>query len=146
MAHLLARLVALNEAGPPVRGVRPPLGRALFRPIRRSRTSSTAPGSATRCTCLTDVPIGALTLALVLDFFGQHTGADIAIVVGVLSMVAAAVAEFADYADTDGLARVRAALHATIIVGLVVYAISLGLRAGALWDRPVLPVVGGRDT
>jgi nitrite reductase/ring-hydroxylating ferredoxin subunit/uncharacterized membrane protein len=140
MAHLLARLVALND------GWAKPFGEfnhrwvsALFRPIRpvKDFLNGTWLGHPLHA-LLTDVPIGALTLALVLDFFGQHTGADIAIAVGVLSMVAAAVAGFADYADTDGTARVRATLHATImVVALVVYAISLVIRAGTPVDRTV---------
>jgi nitrite reductase/ring-hydroxylating ferredoxin subunit/uncharacterized membrane protein len=140
MAHLLARLVALND------GWAKPFGEfnhrwvsALFRPIRpvKDFLNGTWLGHPLHA-LLTDVPIGALTLALVLDFFGQRTGADIAIAVGVLSMVAAAVAGFADYADTDGMARVRATLHATImVVALVVYAASLVIRAGTPVDRTV---------
>jgi nitrite reductase/ring-hydroxylating ferredoxin subunit/uncharacterized membrane protein len=140
MAHLLARLVALND------GWAKPFGEfnhrwvsALFRPIRpvKDFLNGTWLGHPLHA-LLTDVPIGALTLALVLDFFGQRTGADIAIAVGVLSMVAAAVAGFADYADTDGQARVRATLHATImVVALVVYAVSLAIRAGTPVDRTV---------
>jgi nitrite reductase/ring-hydroxylating ferredoxin subunit/uncharacterized membrane protein len=136
----LARLVALND------GWAKPFGEfnhrwvsALFRPIRpvKDFLNGTWLGHPLHA-LLTDVPIGALTLALVLDFFGQRTGADIAIAVGVLSMVAAAVAGFADYADTDGMARVRATLHATImVVALVVYAASLVIRAGTPVDRTV---------
>jgi nitrite reductase/ring-hydroxylating ferredoxin subunit/uncharacterized membrane protein len=140
MAHLWARLVAMND------GWAKPFGEfnhrwvsALFRPIRpvKDLLNGTWLGHPLHA-LLTDVPIGALTLALVLDFFGQQTGADIAIAVGVLSMVAAAVAGLADYADTDGLARVRATLHATImVVALVVYAASLAIRAGSPVDRTV---------
>jgi nitrite reductase/ring-hydroxylating ferredoxin subunit/uncharacterized membrane protein len=140
MAHLLARLVALND------GWAKPFGEfnhrwmsALFRPIRpiRDLLNGTWLGHPLHA-LLTDVPIGALTLALVLDFFGQRTGADIAIAVGVLSMIAAAVAGLADYADTDGLARVRATLHGTVmVVALVVYALSLAIRAGTPADRTV---------
>jgi nitrite reductase/ring-hydroxylating ferredoxin subunit/uncharacterized membrane protein len=140
MAHLWARLIALND------GWAKPFGEfnhrwvsALFRPIRpvKDLLNGTWLGHPLHA-LLTDVPIGALTLALVLDFFGQQTGADIAITVGVLAMIAAAVAGFADYADTDGLARVRATLHATImVVALVVYAASLAIRAGSPVDRTV---------
>jgi nitrite reductase/ring-hydroxylating ferredoxin subunit/uncharacterized membrane protein len=143
MAHLWARLIALND------GWAKPFGEfnhrwvnALFRPIRpiKDLLNGTWLGHPLHAV-LTDVPIGALTLALVLDFFGQQTGADIAIAVGVLSMLAAAVAGLADYADTDGLARVRATLHASImVVALVVYVASLALRAGTTVDR-TLPVV-----
>lgn len=143
MAHLWARLIAMND------GWAKPFGEfnhrwvsALFRPIRpiKDLLNGTWLGHPLHAV-LTDVPIGALTLALVLDFLGQHTGADIAIAVGVLSMVAAAVAGLADYADTDGLARVRATLHASLmVVALVVYTASLAIRAGTPVDR-TLPVL-----
>jgi uncharacterized membrane protein len=143
MAHLWARLIALND------GWAKPFGEfnhrwvsALFRPIRpvKDLLNGTWLGHPLHAV-VTDVPIGALTLALVLDFFGQHTGADIAIAVGVLSMVAAAIVGLADYADTDGIARVRATLHASVmVVALVVYMGSLALRAGAPADRTV-PVI-----
>src|SRR6185312_8762470 len=132
MAHFLARLVAMND------GWAKPFGdfnhrwlTALFRPIRpiKDFLNGTWLGHPLHAV-LTDVPIGAFTLALVLDFFGQHTGADIAILIGVLSMAAAAVVGFADYSDTDGVARTRATLHATLmVVTLVVYLVSLGIRA-----------------
>jgi nitrite reductase/ring-hydroxylating ferredoxin subunit/uncharacterized membrane protein len=140
MAHFLARLVAMND------GWAKPFGdfnhrwlTALFRPIRpiKDFLNGTWLGHPLHAV-LTDVPIGAFTLALVLDFFGQQTGADVAILVGVLSMAAAAVVGFADYSDTDGVARTRATLHATImILALVVYLASLVIRAGGPLDRTV---------
>ena len=87
---------------------------------------------------LTDVPIGALFLVIVLDLLGQPTGADVALVLGVLAMLGAAIVGFADYSVTDGTARVRATVHSTVmIVALVVYLVSLGLRAGSPADRTV---------
>ncbi len=143
MAHFLARLVALNDRwAKPFGDFNHRWLTALFRPIRpiKDLLNGTWLGHPLHAV-LTDVPIGALTLALVLDFFGQQTAADIAILVGVLSLVAAAVVGFADYSDTDGLARTRATLHGTImVVALVVYLASLGIRAGAPLDRTV-PVV-----
>jgi len=95
---------------------------------------------------LTDVPIGALFLVIVLDLLGQPTGADVALVLGVLAMLGAAIVGFADYSVTDGTARVRATVHSTVmIVALVVYLVSLGLRAGSPADRTVpiaLSIVG----
>ena len=95
---------------------------------------------------LTDVPIGALFLVIVLDLLGQRVGADVALVLGVLAMVGAAIVGFADYSVTDGTARVRATVHSTVmIVALVVYLVSLGLRAGSPADRTVpiaLSIVG----
>ncbi|HVA86677.1 MAG TPA: Rieske 2Fe-2S domain-containing protein [Candidatus Saccharimonadales bacterium] len=83
---------------------------------------------------LTDVPIGAFTLTIVLDVANQRQAADIALVLGILSMLAAAVAGYADYADTDGLARQRATVHSTLMVGaLVIYIVSAVLR----WGNPV---------
>jgi nitrite reductase/ring-hydroxylating ferredoxin subunit len=95
---------------------------------------------------LTDVPIGALFLVIVLDLLGQPVGADVALVLGVLAMAGAAVVGFADYSVTDGSARVRATVHSTVmIVALLVYLVSLGLRAGSPADRSVpigLSIVG----
>jgi nitrite reductase/ring-hydroxylating ferredoxin subunit len=64
--------------------------------------------------------------------------------VGILTMSAAALAGYADYADTDGKARERATLHSTLmVVALIGYVLSLLLRfpvqaaapasAGAVW-------------
>jgi nitrite reductase/ring-hydroxylating ferredoxin subunit len=87
---------------------------------------------------LTDAPIGALTLAIVLDLIRQPVGADVALVFGILAMVGSALAGLADYSVTDGKARVRATVHGSLmIVSLVVYLASLGLRAGSPADRTV---------
>jgi nitrite reductase/ring-hydroxylating ferredoxin subunit/uncharacterized membrane protein len=95
---------------------------------------------------LTDVPIGALTLVIVLDVLGQPVGADVALVVGVLTMVAAAVAGFADYSTTDGRARVRATVHSSLMIAaLVVYLVSLAIRATGPTSRAVpigLSIIG----
>jgi nitrite reductase/ring-hydroxylating ferredoxin subunit/uncharacterized membrane protein len=104
---------------------------------------------------LTDVPIGVLTVALVLDLLdawnlfgvGDLTqAADVALFIGILSMLAAAVAGLADYSDTDGKARMRATVHATLmVVALVVFIVALAMRAGGPTDRtvPILLVVIG---
>lgn len=85
---------------------------------------------------LTDVPIGALTLTIVLDIANLRQAADIALALGVLTMLAAAAAGFADYADTDGLARQRATVHSTLMLtSLVVYLVSLAIRYGNPVDR-----------
>jgi nitrite reductase/ring-hydroxylating ferredoxin subunit/uncharacterized membrane protein len=90
---------------------------------------------------LTDAPIGALTLVIVLDVLGQRLAADVALLFGVLTMIASALAGFADYSVTDGKARVRATIHSTLmLVSLVVYLVSLVLRAGSPTDRTV-PIV-----
>ncbi|HET9682372.1 MAG TPA: Rieske 2Fe-2S domain-containing protein [Candidatus Limnocylindrales bacterium] len=80
---------------------------------------------------LTDVPIGILFLVIVLDVVGQPAAAGWALGIGVLSMAGAAVAGFADYADTDGTARERATLHSSLmVVALVLYLIDGVLRLG----------------
>src|SRR3954464_16895 len=65
---------------------------ALFRPIRPVKDffNGTWLGHPVHA-ALTDLPIGALTVAVVLDIVGQPVGADVAVLVGVLSMLATAV-------------------------------------------------------
>jgi len=78
---------------------------------------------------LTDVPIGVLFLVIVFDVLGQPGAATVTLAFGILAMLGAALAGFADYADTDGLSRDRATLHSTLmIVTLVIYLVSLALR------------------
>jgi nitrite reductase/ring-hydroxylating ferredoxin subunit len=78
---------------------------------------------------LTDAPIGILFLVIIFDVIDDPGAAAITLVVGILTMVAAALAGFADYADTDGKARERATLHATLMVAaLALYLVSLGFR------------------
>ncbi|MBA3875511.1 MAG: iron-sulfur protein [Anaerolinea sp.] len=87
---------------------------------------------------LTDAPVGILFLVIVLDVVGQRTAADVALVVGILAMLAAAISGAADYADTDGNARERATVHsALMVVALLVYAASLAVRASGGDDRTV---------
>jgi nitrite reductase/ring-hydroxylating ferredoxin subunit/uncharacterized membrane protein len=92
---------------------------------------------------LTDIPIGALLIAVVLDLLDQRAAADAALVVTVLFMAIAALSGAADYVDTDGTARARATVHSTLmVIALVVLLVSLVLRAGDPPDR-TLPVVLG---
>ena len=112
---------------------------ALFRPIRPVKDffNGTWLGHPVHA-AITDVPIGALTVTLVLDILGQPVGADVALVIGILSMVAAAVVGLADYTDTDGTARMRATVHSTLMtVALVLLLVSLAVRAGNPTDRTV---------
>lgn len=89
---------------------------------------------------LTDVPIGALTLTIVLDLIGQPVAADVALLIGVLAMIAAALAGYADYSTTDGRARVRATIHSSLmVVSLVIYLVSLAIRATGPTSR-ALPI------
>jgi len=81
---------------------------------------------------LTDAPIGVLFLVIVFDVLGNPGAATVTLAFGILAMLGAALAGFADYADTDGKARERATLHSTLmIVALVVYLISLAIRLGS---------------
>ena len=81
---------------------------------------------------LTDAPIGILFLVVVFDVLGNQGAATVTLAVGILTMLAAALAGFADYADTDGKARERASLHSSLmLVALVIYLISLVLRLGS---------------
>ena len=86
---------------------------------------------------LTDAPIGILFLVIVLDVVGQPAAAGWALVIGVLAMAGAALAGFADYAETDGEARDRATLHSTLmVVALVLYLIDGLLRLGGPSGAP----------
>src|SRR4051794_11117857 len=87
---------------------------------------------------LTDVPIGALTLVIIFDILvaanvaDLRRAADITLAFGILAMLAAAVAGFADYMDTDDDARIVATVHMTMmLIALVFYVISLVLRLGS---------------
>lgn len=80
---------------------------------------------------LTDAPIGILFLVIVFDVLGETNAAIITLAVGILALLAAALAGSADYADTDGKARERGTLHATLMVlALVGYLISFFFRTG----------------
>ena len=81
---------------------------------------------------LTDAPIGILFLVIVFDTVGMPKAAGWALVVGILAMLGAALAGFADYADTDGKARERATLHSSLmLLALLGYIISLVMRLPA---------------
>jgi len=142
MAHLLARLVALND------GWARPFGEfnrrwthALFRPMLpvRDFLNGRWLGHPLHA-ALTDVPVGLLFGSVVLDLVNQPTAADIALVGTILVMLAAAVSGIADYSDTDGRALTRATLHATImVVTLVILVASALIRWGGPVDR-ALPI------
>ncbi len=88
----------------------------------------------------TDIPIGTLLLVVVLDVLNLRAAADVALVITILFMLAAALSGAADYVDTDGTARIRATLHSTLmVVALIALVVSLVLRAGDPPDR-ALPV------
>ena len=140
MRRFLARLVTAQDAWAR------PLGdfnhrwlNALFRPIRplKDFLNGTWIGHPLHAAA-TDIPIGALLLTVILDVLGQTAAADVALVVTILFMLAAAVTGAADYTDTDGAARVRATVHSTLmVVALLLLLISLALRATGGTDRTI---------
>jgi nitrite reductase/ring-hydroxylating ferredoxin subunit/uncharacterized membrane protein len=133
MRSLFARLVSMND------GWARPFGAfnhrwvsALFRPMRpvKDVLNGTWLGHPVH-PAVTDIPIGAFLVAIVLDVVGEPTAAFWAIVVGVVTMLAAVVTGLADYADTDGTTRTRATLHGTVMaIGLVLAVASLLPREG----------------
>lgn len=115
---------------------------ALFGPIRpvKDFLNGTWLGHPVHA-ALTDLPVGVMTVAIVLDIIGQRVAADVAVLIGVLSIVATAVSGLADYTDVDGKARSRATVHATVMtIGLLVFVVSLVIRAGNPADRAV-PII-----
>ena len=89
----------------------------------------------------TDLPIGIVGVSLVLDVLGLTQAGDVTLLIGVVTMLVAAVPGLADYSDTDGTARMRATVHATLMVlAVVVYVISLAVRASGP-DRTVAIVL-----
>jgi nitrite reductase/ring-hydroxylating ferredoxin subunit/uncharacterized membrane protein len=85
---------------------------------------------------LTDIPIGAFIVAFVLDLVGQPAGATWAIGIGFVSMLAAAVAGYADYIDLEGTSKRVGSLHSTsMLLAAVLYFISLGARL-SWWGSP----------
>lgn len=145
MAHLLARLVALNDRwAQPFGDFNHRWLSALFGPIRpiKDLLNGRWLGHPLHA-ALTDIPIGLLLGVVILDLLDQRAAADIAVVATILFMVLSAIAGLADYTDTDGTARTRATTHATLMtVALVTLLISLVLRAGDPADR-LVPVVLG---
>jgi nitrite reductase/ring-hydroxylating ferredoxin subunit/uncharacterized membrane protein len=148
MAHLLARLVAMND------GWARPFGEwnrrwvmALFRPIYpiKDLLNGRWLGHPLHAAA-TDIPIGMLLGVVVLDILGQPAAADIVLVGTIIFMVLAAVAGLADYSDTTGMALTRATLHATLmVVTLLILVVSAVMRAGAPADRTVpiaLSIIG----
>ena len=96
---------------------------------------------------LTDVPIGGLTIALVLDLFGVYDGANWATGLGLLGLVAAAIAGFVDLDETDGKPRQYGGVHSTIMLAaILVYVVSmlvrLGVTPGSPTESTIIAAVG----
>jgi nitrite reductase/ring-hydroxylating ferredoxin subunit/uncharacterized membrane protein len=80
---------------------------------------------------ITDIPIGAFLVALVFDLSGARGAATVAIGVGVVFMILAAVAGYADYIDLEGKGRRFGTVHSSLmLVAAVLYLVSLGMRLG----------------
>jgi nitrite reductase/ring-hydroxylating ferredoxin subunit len=148
VAKFLARLVALNDGwAKPFGDFNHRWSSALFRPIRpvKDLLNGTWLGHPVH-PAITDVPIGAFFVAIVLDIVGEPTAAFWALVVGLLAFVGSLVTGLADYSDTDGTARTRATLHGTVmVVGGALTAASLVLREGGAAEggaQSALLVVG----
>ena len=148
MARFLARLVALNDVwARPFGDFNRRWASALFRPIRpikdllNGRWLGHPLHAAT-----TDLPIGLLLGAVILDLVGQRGAADIVLLATIVTMLLSAVSGLADYSDTSGTALTRATLHSSLmVVALVLLVISAVIRAGDPADRTVpvaLSVVG----
>lgn len=100
------------------------------------------------------VPLGAWTTAVLLDAFegraGQHArpglrnGADMALAVGVVAALPAALSGLADWVDTNGTPRRMGVAHALAnTAGLAAFSTSLALRgAGARSAGKLLAGVG----
>ena len=87
---------------------------------------------------MTDVGVGAMTVAAVLDLAGQDTAADLAVATGIAGMAASAATGAADAVDAYGKPQVYATVHATLMVGsIAAYLVSMALRLGPRDGRPI---------
>ncbi len=82
---------------------------------------------------LTDIPIGSFTSATILDLIGgEQSGhaADVLIAVGILAALPTAASGAADFSDTYGSEQRVGVVHAASnVIGIALYAASLGARA-----------------
>lgn len=75
---------------------------------------------------LTDVPIGAWTIALLFDCMSMDAAADTAIALGISAALASAITGIVDWSDTYGRAQRIGVAHAVLnITGTVLYTASL---------------------
>jgi nitrite reductase/ring-hydroxylating ferredoxin subunit/uncharacterized membrane protein len=86
---------------------------------------------------LTDVPIGGLTVALILDLLGISDGANWATLVGFGGLILAAIAGLVDLDETGGKARQYGGVHASLmLVAAAFYLFSLLVRFGVMPGEP----------
>lgn len=87
---------------------------------------------------MTDVGIGAMTMAAVLDLVGQDAAADLAVATGIAGIAASAATGAADAVDAYDKPQVYATVHASLMVGsLAAYLLSMVLRLGPRRGRPL---------
>ena len=87
---------------------------------------------------VTDVPVGAMTIAALLDVTGQKRAADVTVATGLAAMVASAATGASDGVDAYGKPLILATVHATLMVSsLTAYTASLALRLGPRGGRPL---------
>ncbi len=81
---------------------------------------------------LTDVPVGAWTVAFALDLLGDRRGAKIAVGLGLLGAVGAALSGLTDWVDTYGRPKRLGVMHAAVNgTATLLYASSYLLRGRA---------------
>jgi nitrite reductase/ring-hydroxylating ferredoxin subunit/uncharacterized membrane protein len=87
---------------------------------------------------VTDVPVGAMTVAALLDVTGNDRAADIAVAAGLAGMAASAATGAADAVDAYGRPQVLATVHASLMVtSFGAYLLSFLLRLGPRAGRPL---------
>ncbi|TDL43070.1 Rieske 2Fe-2S domain-containing protein [Kocuria rosea] len=131
----LEDLVARVETWKALDRVAEPLARAVGRAVRpapvRNVLSGTVIGHPLH-PLLTDVPIGAWTMAAVLDLAGGPStarAADVLVAAGLAAAVPTAATGLNDWSDTQGADRRIGLVHATAnSVALTFYAASLAAR------------------
>ncbi|HEY3335222.1 MAG TPA: hypothetical protein VGK16_08305, partial [Candidatus Limnocylindrales bacterium] len=80
---------------------------------------------------VTDIPVGAMTLAVLLDVTGNDRGADLAVATGLAGMAASAATGVADAVDAEGKPQLLATVHSTLMIASFgAYVLSFLLRLG----------------
>ncbi|WP_433874924.1 Rieske 2Fe-2S domain-containing protein [Sinomonas atrocyanea] len=127
----LERWKVLDTVAEPVRTA----AHALVKPRLVRNALSGIPTGHPLHPVLTDFPIGAWSMAGVLDLFGEPTekAADILVATGLVAAVPTAAAGFSDWSDTQGGETRLGIVHAALnVAALGLYGASLAARkAGA---------------
>jgi nitrite reductase/ring-hydroxylating ferredoxin subunit/uncharacterized membrane protein len=148
MARFLVRIIAAQDRWAA------PLGdlvhralTAVFRPIRpvKDLLNGRWLGHPVH-PMITDIPIGAFLVAIVLDLAGHGPAAFWAILIGQIAFVAATITGLADFTDASGTTRARATTHGVLmLVAGALTAASLAVRTGGAWPDGLATIllVGG---